>query len=62
MHDGRHRPWRGLPTSELTLAIAIVLAIIALVSLPRTRAVWAGIGAIALALLAGSEIRSRHGR
>jgi hypothetical protein len=60
MNREERRPWRGLPVSELTFAIALIVAVVSLLSPDSPRGTWAASGAIALALLAGAELRWRN--
>jgi AcrR family transcriptional regulator len=55
----RHSAARRLPLSELTLAIALIMAIYGLATIETTRGRWAMAGALILGLLAGLEIQSR---
>jgi hypothetical protein len=59
MRGPHRRPWRGVPVSELALAIALVLAIDGLSSLDTASGRWAMIGAMVIGLLAGIEILFR---
>ena len=56
---GSQKDGRRLPISEVALAIAVVMAIIGMVSFDTRLGRWATIGALIVGLLAGTEIRWR---
>ena len=59
MDPEERRSWRGLPISEVTYALAVILGLIALFAATGSQRVWAATGAVVLGLIAGVEISWR---